>query len=250
MSDLLDRIIDTFPANNDVGVPLRSELTITLSGLDYDEDSLIEGFFVEGPNTDKYVGPGLIYQDYPPNVSDSLNPDDFLGSPGLDGIAAGTTTVSGIAGNTVITFLATYPFAALTEYKMNLHSVLANDGTTEVDGFVTLSFETGSGSIEEVPSTVSTSILNATSSISVLDSEGTPLSVVKITPEDRSINNSIDLQQIVIEFNKAIDASSVTDETISVIASAVTLHPALSVQAQGELVKSVQVSGNLLIINI
>lgn len=250
MSDLLDRIIDTFPANDDTGVPLRSDLTITLSGLNYDSDSLSEGFFLEGPNTDKFVGPGLLFQEYPPNISDSLNLDDFLGSPGVEGIAQGTTTISGVLGNTLITFSPTYPLAALTEYKMNLHSVLASDGSTDIDGFVTITFETGSGSIEEVPSTVSTSILNATQSISALNSTGIPLQIVKITPSDRSVQNSIDLSQIVIEFNKAIDPTSVTDSAITIITSAVSSHPSLSVQSQGELVKSIQVSGNLLIINI
>ena len=37
MSALLDLILDTFPANSDVSVPLSSNITITLSGLDYDE---------------------------------------------------------------------------------------------------------------------------------------------------------------------------------------------------------------------
>lgn len=249
MSDLLDRITNTFPANNDVGVPLRSTITITLSGLDYDEDNLQEGFFVEGPDTDQFVGPGLQLLDYPDNISQNTNLDDFLQSPGYQGLVAGSSAISNDGTDTTITFTPTYPMAALTEYRINLHSVTTS-GLVDIDGFVTLSFETGSGSIETVPSTVSTSILNATLSTSVLDSTGTPLSIVKITPEDRSVENSIDLQQIIIEFNKNIDPTSISNDTVSLIAAAVTNHPALSIQAQGELVKSMQVSGKLLIINI
>lgn len=250
MSDLLNRIKNTQPANGDIGVPLLSTLTVTLSGLDYDEDSLIEGFFVEGPDTDQYVGPGLQLLSYPDNVSQNTNLDDFLQSPGYRGIAIGDVTVTGIAGDTVVTFSPAYPLAALTDYVLNLHSVLASDGITDIDGFVSLSFQTGTGSIEEIPSTVSTSVLNTTASIPILDSNGTPLSIVKITPADHSIENSIDTRQIIIEFNKPIDPASVTDDTVSVVTSAISDHPSLNVTTQGELVKSMQVSGNLLIISI
>lgn len=252
MSDLLDRIIDSFPANNDVGVPLKSDITITLSGLDYDEDSLFEGLFLEGPDTDQFVGPGLQFQTYPANVSQNdttnLNVDDFLQSPGYKGLVVGDYQISRNI-NTVITFTPHNPLAALTEYTVYLHSVTTSS-LADIDGFVSFSFETGSGSIEEVSSTISTSILNVTRSISVLDTTGTPLQVVKMTPSDRSVQNSTDLRQIIIEFNKAIDPTSVTNDTVNIIASAITDHPALSIQAQGELVKSVEVNGALLIINI
>src|SRR5688572_17380345 len=160
MSDLLDLVVDTFPGNNDVGVPLRSEITITLSGLDYDEESLEEGFFVEGPDTDQFIGPGLEMQAFPDSISQG-DLDDFLASPGYQGIVQGTVTVSGVSGNTVVTFTPTRPLAPNTMYVANLTGILESDGETEIDGFVSMSFETGSGSIEAIPSTVSTSVLSA-----------------------------------------------------------------------------------------
>jgi hypothetical protein len=249
MSELLDAVKDSFPANNDVGVPLRSDITLTLSGLDYDEDSLTEGFFVEGPDTDQFIGPGLEILTHPDNISQG-SLDDFLKSPGYSGLVQGTTTVSGISGDTVITFDPTQPLAASVDYTVNLGAVLRSDGTTEVDGFVTLSFQTGSGSIQEIPSTVSTSVLRPATPTAITDTTGTPLSVVKITPADHSVENSIDTREVVIEFNKNIDPDTVNNDSVSLVATAVTDHPNLSIDAQGELVKVLEVSGKILRITI
>lgn len=249
MSDLLNLIKNSDPANGSVGIPLNSTVSITLSGLDYDEESLTEGLFLEGPDTDQFVGAGLQLLNYPDNVSQG-DPADFLESPGYYGIVNGTATVSGIAGDTVVTFTSELPFAPLFDYRVNLSNALASDGTTAIDGFVTLSFQTGSGSIEEIPSEVSTSILNLPTLHSISDSAGTPLQIVKVTPADRSVENSVTLREIIVEFNKTIDPSSVNADNISIIASAITDHPNVTVSAQGELVKTVEVQGKLLIIKI
>lgn len=37
MSDLLNAIVDTFPADGNEGVPLKAVVTVTLSGTNYDE---------------------------------------------------------------------------------------------------------------------------------------------------------------------------------------------------------------------
>ena len=188
MSDLLDLIIDTFPANNDTGVPLGSNITITLQGTDYDEDTLKEGFFVEGPDTDQFVGPGLVLQSYPDNISQG-DLDDFLQSPGYNGIVQGTVTVTGISGNTLITFDPSLSLVPSVTYIVNLTQI-QTAANVDIDGFVSFSFESGSGSIEAVPDTISSSVLNAGITESALSSDGI-LKVVSTSPKDRSVEQSI-----------------------------------------------------------
>lgn len=245
MSDLLDLVVDTFPANADVGVPLRVEITLTLSGLDYDEDSLKEGFFVEGPDTDQFVGPGLI--ELQENVSQGdLN--DFLQSPGYQGIVAGEVTVSGIGGNTVITFVSADPLYPSLTYIVNLSEVLTTNETA-IDGFVSFSFDTGTGSIEVIPSTVSTSILSAGIPES-LDSINDDFKIVSVSPADRSVQNPLTLSEIVITFNKAIDPASIDETSIIVETIPVTDHPNAVTGSLGELAKIVEVVGEKLKLKI
>ena len=249
MSTLLDHIVDTFPANNDEGVPLKSEITITLSGLDYSTTSIQDGFFVEGPDTDQFVGPGQIELLFPDNISQG-DLDDFLNSPGYKGIVAGEITVSGIAGNTVVTFSPDLPFAPLTEYIVNLTSVQTAT-EDDIDGFITFTFVSGSGSIETVPSTVSTSILSSSlseTSASVSDA----LRVLTTNPLDRSVENPKTLREISITFNKELSAASAANiaNQISVNTIPVSDHPNLTVNAIGELAKVVTVDGKKLVITI
>lgn len=246
MSDLLDLVVDTFPANNDVGVPLKTTLTITLSGLDYSEDSLKEGFFVEGPDTDQFVGPGLI--DLQGNVSQG-ELDDFLASPGYTGIVQGTVTVTGIMGETIVTFTPTLPLAPQITYVVNL-SYIRDSSEVDIEGFVSFSFETGTGSIEVIPSTVSSSVLSAAIPESALLLSDEPLKIVSISPADRSIQNSTSLKEIVITFNKALNPASINDALISVKTIPVTDHPEAVVSSLGELAKVVEVVGEKLKLKI
>lgn len=249
MSALLDAVVDTFPANNDTGIPLLSALTITLSGLDYDETSLIEGLFVEGPDTDQYVGPGLLELTSPDNVSQG-DINDFLQSAGYKGLVSGTNVVSTSGGNTIITFTPTNPLAPLIEYTVNLHSVLETDGITSIDGFVSFKFTTGSGSIEEVPATTSTSVFSSTTLADIGLSTSIPLEIVKTTPADLSVKNSPLLKQIIVEFNKDIDANSFTADDITISTEPASDHPNLSTTSYETLGKTVTVSGNKIIIDI
>jgi hypothetical protein len=245
MSTLLDQLLDTFPANGDVGVPLQSNITITLSGLDYDTDSLKEGFFVEGPDTDLYIGPGLLELDYQGSIN------DFLESPGYQGIVAGVVTVTGINSNTLITFNPDLPLGASTEYRANLTGVL-NAILAEVDGFVTFSFTSGTGSIEEIPSNISTSVLS--SAIAESQTVGlddlNPLKVIKTSPQDFTVEHNPDtLNEIVVEFNKLLDPSSVADQ-VSVKTIPATDHPSAITKSQGDIITSLEVEGKKLKIKI
>lgn len=247
MSALLDRVLDTFPASGDTGVPLSSTLTFTLSGINYDEDSLTEGFFLEGPDTDQFVGPGiLLFQD--DNVSQN-DMDDFFASPGRRGIVPGTTTITTVSGNTLLSFVADRPFAATTEYTMNLTEVLELDGITPIAGFITIDFTSGSGSIEAVPTETSSSVLS-----SIYTSSGAvaaeTLSVLSTSPVDRSIENSIELSEITVTFSSAIDPSTVTASSVTIQGEPVTDHPNVSVSYAETLAKELVVTGNVLTIKI
>lgn len=247
MSALTDLIKDTFPANGDTGVPLQSNLTITLSGLDYDYTSLSEGFFVEGPDTDQFVGPGQLGLVVPDNVSQG-DIDDFLGSPGYQGVVQGTTTVTGVAGDTVITFDPTLPLAPSIEYRVNLTGVTTS-GLVDIDGFATLAFTTGTGSIEEIPSDVSSSVLSSATAEAGNVDPNEPFIVTKITPSDHSVDNSINLREIEVEFNKPIDSASVA-ANVAVTTVPATDHPNASTNSLGDIAVSTEVEGNKLRIKL
>ena len=247
MSDLLDSILSTFPANNDTGVPLGSNITITLQGTDYDEDTLKEGFFVEGPDTDQFVGPGLVLQSYPDNISQG-DLDDFLQSPGYNGIVQGTVTVTGISGNTLITFDPSLSLVPSVTYIVNLTQI-QTAANVDIDGFVSFSFESGSGSIEAVPDTISSSVLNAGITESALSSDGI-LKIVSTSPKDRSVEQSIELKEILVNFNKELDSDSINTSLITVKTIPATDHPSATINSLGDLVKNIEVLGKQLKIKI
>lgn len=249
MSALLDLILTRTPDSGDQGVPLKTNVVVTLNGLDYDETSLIEGLFVEGPDTDQFVGPGLLELRYPDNISQG-ELDDFLQSPGYLGIVGGVTTVTGIAGDTVVTFNPTLPFAASTKYRINFTGVL-DILEIEVSGFVTWSFVTGTGSIEELPATGSVSVLSSSiaESSSPLAPTDPPLAVIQTTPLDHAVEQPTNLQEIVVEFNREIDPTSVTDK-VRVRTVPVTDHPQAVTNSQGELAEVLEVEGKKLKIKI
>ena len=106
------------------------------------------------------------------------------------------------------------------------------------------SFNTGSGSIVIPPSTSSTSGIESLSS-----STETPLKIVSISPENYSTNLEIsELSTITVKFNKNLDPSTITQDTIRVIAEAV--NGDSDIPASGELAKVLTVSGDTLVIEL
>jgi len=239
----LASIIENYsPPNGSVGVPLSSTIIINFSCL-MDEDSLEEQFFVEGPDTDQFVGSGVAeFHTYPDNVSQG---DDFLESPGYAGIVQGTIVITTVSGKSVLTFTPTNPMAALTLYTAHLPEA-DDSGGTNYTGHITFSWTTGSGSIEVLPDTASTSVL--TSLVSSLSSL-TALEVVKTIPEDLSADNEITLETIEIEFNKYIHPASLADN-ITVKTYSATDHPSATATAIGDLATAVTVEGKKIKIRI
>lgn len=79
MATIESIIDDYFPATDTVGVPLNSVIFV-LFEKEMNESELEEKFFIEGPDTDSFVGPG--FEIGLNNVSQG---DDFLSSPGYSG---------------------------------------------------------------------------------------------------------------------------------------------------------------------
>jgi len=214
-----------------------------------DESELENSIFLEGPDTDQFVGPGLIELTNPDNISQGAM-NDFLRSPGYAGIAEGTFTITGIDGQTEVTFTPTRPMAASTDYKVHIVECLDVDSNT-VSGHVTWDFQTGTGSIQELPSNISTSVLaQAFRAPGMAPSAVNPLSVVSTTPRDHSVMLSHYLPEIDIVFDKDLDEDSILPENISVVAYPTSDHPNLSVSAQGDLAFEVEVSGHHLKLKI
>ena len=185
----------------------------------------------------------------PNNVSQG-DLDDFLMSPGYKGIVQGAYTFNVVSGvSTRAIFTPTRALAPSIQYYVNIYEPLDESGNT-VSGFVTWGFQTGTGSIETLPSTISTSILASSPQSQGFALINSPLRVVRTTPVDHAIEQSTDLEEITIEFNKLLDPNSVTDGAISVKTEVATNHPTANAQAAGELYKFFQVNGKFLRIKI
>ena len=246
MADLSVKSI--FPASGEQGVPLGTKPSVTLTGLDYDVTSLQEGIFLEGPDTDQFVGPGQLYLKHPNNVSQG-DLDDFLKSPGYQGIVPGSGVVTDNGVDTTVTFYPDMVLAPLTEYRMNLTGVL-DLAQADIDGFFTTAFTTGSGSIVEVPSDVSSSVLSSTASEAGASvGVDVALTVAGVSPADYSIENPTDTDEIIVNFSKEIDPATVAGK-ITVRAVPATDHPNANVHAARDLAFTTEVEGSRLKIKI
>jgi hypothetical protein len=258
---LSEIITDYFPANGDVGIPLSSTVTMTFDRI-MNTERLKEDFFIEGPDTDQWIGPGLLELKDPANVSQG-DLDNFLKSPGYRGIVQGSfefkivdlngleVPSSNAEARTKLIFTPTQPLFPMLAYSVHITETLDSTGTNW-PGYSGFTFESGSGSIVSLPSTVSSSILSSgLAPSSVLAAEGTGgLKVLSTSPVDFSINNSSELSEIIINFDKNIDASTVVQSSVMVETTLASDHPNLSATAKGKLAKQLTVNGKTLTIKI
>lgn len=247
MALITDILEDYYPPNSGVSVPLRNPVTIQFDR-EMDQSSVAEEFFIEGPDTDTYTGPGFQLLEFPDTISQG---DDFLESPSYAGIVDGTFSFTVTNSKTFMSFTPTHPFVAHTLYTAHLPEVLDLAGNTH-SGHVIFSWTTGTGSIEYVPETFSSSILvpGSAALATVSLGESASLEVNSITPKDHAIQIDPQLSQIVIEFNKDIDPASITDDVVTVTSVMSSDHPKASGTENGELTKVLEVDGNKLIIKI
>ena len=260
MPALSEIITDYTPSNGDVGVPLASTITVTFDRL-MDTDRLKEDIFTEGPDTDQWIGPGLLELKDPENVSQG-DLDNFLKSPGYRGIVQGSFLFQVVDSNgievpesnaearTKAIFTPTQSLHPLITYTVHIQETLDNTQTLW-PGYASFSFDTGSGSIQQLPSSISSSILSSGLAPStVVSGEITGMKVLSTVPLDFSIDNSPDLSEIVINFDKDLDAATVTQDQVVVEASVASDHPNLVATAKGKLAKQLVVSGKTLTIKI
>tara|TARA_Y100001937_G_C7118674_1_gene331415 strand:+ start:822 stop:2009 length:1188 start_codon:yes stop_codon:yes gene_type:complete len=78
-----------------------------------------------------------------------------------------------------------------------------------------ISFDTSNREIYTIPDDVSTSPLLEDDQLGNISSSDDILKVVSMKPIDGSVNEPLDLKQIEITFNKNLDASTVTQDTVS-----------------------------------
>lgn len=133
-------------------------------------------------------------------------------------------------------------FAEDDEYSADLSSAVL------CSGHLIFGFETGSGQIQSLPSSGSTSVLASLRQGTL--SSSVPLQVVSIDPENHAGNVDPDLSEIVVTFNKNLDSDTVTSDVVKIVTEAATGHPSAATVAKGLLAKQVEVSGRRLIIKI
>jgi hypothetical protein len=259
MALIVDILDDYYPPNSGVSIPLRSTVSVLFDRA-MDEDSIQEEFFIEGPDTDQYVGPGFNLLEFPDNISQNPD-DDFLNSPGYAGIMEGSFVfkkidvsnpdleVAGAPYRTKMVFTPEHPLTPLTLYTAHILEAIDYDGNVH-SGHLIFSFTAGTGSIDYVPETFSSSILVPGSVTLGIESQGSaaPLEVVSTTPKDHAIQVDVETDEIVVTFNKPL--ATVDPALVTVEAIAATDHPKASQDANGELVKILEVDGNVLTIRI
>lgn len=110
-------------------------------------------------------------------------------------------------------------------------------------------FTTGSGAIQAVPETASTSIIGTSTS---LTSTETSLTVKEMTPADGATHQAFNNRRITIEMSEVLDASTVTDANVTVMAYPVsgTFDANADAFDPVELVKKLTVDGSKIIIDL
>jgi hypothetical protein len=108
------------------------------------------------------------------------------------------------------------------------------------------SFTTGSGSIQTIPDSTSTSIIGQSVPLTAL----TPgLQILNLTPVDRATNLPVSTKQIIVEFNNDIDTTTVTSDRIKIVGYPVDGDEIRLFEAR-EIFKDITVSGKKIIIDI
>lgn len=119
----------------------------------------------------------------------------------------------------------------------------------KLENSYSLSFTTGSGSIQEVPETASTSVIGSTTPIT---SAATQLQILSMDPPDGATHQSLHGRRITVTFSNELDDTTVTDETVTVTAYPVSgnFTTAYSGGEPTELAKILTVDGDKIIIDI
>jgi hypothetical protein len=113
-----------------------------------------------------------------------------------------------------------------------------------LDSSYSFSFTTSTTQIQEVPTTTSTTVIGT---------ENDPivgyLKVVESSPEDGDSNLSFKKKQIIIEFDKELDSSTISDDTVTILSYPIS-GIIDSTEDEEELFKKLTVNGKKLIIDL
>ena len=109
----------------------------------------------------------------------------------------------------------------------------------------TFTFDTGTGSIIEVPDTASTSVIGTSSSLSASNAF---LEILDMDPEDGSSHMPLDTRTISIKFSADLDPATITQDNVAIYAYPVSGR--YGGKEVNELVKKLTVNGDELIIEI
>lgn len=258
MPRIIDVIDDYKPANNEVGTPLNSTIEIVFDG-PMDETILADQVFVEGPDTDQFVGPGFELLGYPNNISQG---GDFLSSPGMRGLLQGTTSFQKVSTTDAGVIVSSAPYrtkmiitpdhvlSPLTEYTVNIPDFVTS-GDITYSGYLTYTFTTGNGSITQLPTETSTSIITTALENTLSNyfaAPGSNFKVLKTWPKDDSVQVvASGVTAITVEFNSPVDLTSLSDDNVSITSYPATGHPTALAEAIGNIPKTLTAVGNKLI---
>ena len=106
------------------------------------------------------------------------------------------------------------------QYTLNEQFQVRCYAAEYMENSFTIGFQTGTDAVFEYPENISTSPIGLANEI-IPDINSTSstvekLKIVSITPSNGSVNEPLDLDKIVIEFNKTLDASTITQDTVKI----------------------------------
>jgi hypothetical protein len=136
-------------------------------------------------------------------------------------------------------------------FVLNDEYVFAVEPLTYLATSYSFSFTTGTGSIQSVPTSASTSIIG---SIAGLTAEDAALTILNSDPPDRDFNLPLTTRTVTITFSEDLDPATVTQDTVTVeahSASGAFTGPSVTNTGQPvELFKKLTVAGAVLTIEI
>lgn len=218
------QIESVHPLDASLGLPLQTQIHVVFNQLMDEATITTSTFLISGPDESTWSGPDL-------QLWDQVPPEEILSTTTGEDFIEGAISFSQemIGGNPVTkaVFTPTTPLRADTKYVIYLAGdegldpdvatpITALDSTKLVGTYV-WNFSTGSGSVQEVPTT-SSSDVSAPPQVSSAVAEEFLLSTT--IPTDQATNLDISTDTITLNFNTEVDATTV-DSAISIVADSV-----------------------------
>lgn len=211
-------IQSVYPLDNALGLPLETRIIVAFDSI-MDQSTINSStFLVSGPSGDLWSGLQIL------RGSDVTSPENILSDFIETGYIDGTFSFDDSSGCTEVTFTSAESLRINSEYTVYLvgdegldtEDIIKGIDTSPLIGTYAWKFSTGSGNLQEVPADTSL----AAEIPQILPTISDIFSLVTISPANRDTNLTVTTDTITIEFNRAIDSTTV-DAAISVIAESV-----------------------------